>query len=128
VTSGTTWLDYTVSPRRAWYYISPHGTQFLINKDKNRGKFLFTFLPMGAMRGSILSGPFIEMKFTSHNLRQGESAGTLVLTVTSLVSPSHLALYLNVFEYIYNMLCCTFNVFKCIQMYSNIFECIHIIS
>jgi hypothetical protein len=31
--------------------------EFLINKDKNRGMFLFTFLPMGAMRGLVLPGP-----------------------------------------------------------------------
>jgi hypothetical protein len=36
------------------YCISPYGTQFPINKDKNRGKFLFTFPPMGVMRGSVL--------------------------------------------------------------------------
>jgi hypothetical protein len=35
-------------------YINTNATQFLINKDKNMGRFLFTFPPMGAMRGSVL--------------------------------------------------------------------------
>jgi hypothetical protein len=34
--------------------IGPDDTQFLINKDKNRDRFLFIFPPMGAMRGSVL--------------------------------------------------------------------------
>jgi hypothetical protein len=42
------------------YCISPNDTQFLINKDKNRGTFFFTFPPMGAMRGSILPEPHMS--------------------------------------------------------------------
>jgi hypothetical protein len=50
-------LDFRFQIWSPKYYISPYDTQFLINKHKNRGKFLFTFPPMGAMRGSVLPGP-----------------------------------------------------------------------
>jgi hypothetical protein len=49
-------LDFWVQIYFQKYYIRPNGTQFLINKDKNRGRYLFTFPPMGAMKGSVLPG------------------------------------------------------------------------